>query len=191
MSRRLRSRRSTTCRQGLRARAARASARQRLLPRRALRAARRRSTSGSRSRPRRARWSSDDHRRRPQIACARSRPSRGGSPSACATATITPPELSGATFTVSNLGMYGMTAITPVINPPQAAILGVGAIARRAGARGRRPRRAPPDDAHAELRPPDPVRRRRRALPVGDPRRAGAAAEAAAVAVAYHAGRER
>jgi pyruvate dehydrogenase E2 component (dihydrolipoyllysine-residue acetyltransferase) len=41
--------------------------------------------------------------------------------------TITPPELSGATFTVSNLGMYGMTAITPVINAPQAAILGVGA----------------------------------------------------------------
>jgi len=41
---------------------------------------------------------------------------------------ITPPELSGATFTVSNLGMYGMTAINPVINPPQAAILGVGAL---------------------------------------------------------------
>jgi pyruvate dehydrogenase E2 component (dihydrolipoamide acetyltransferase) len=41
---------------------------------------------------------------------------------------VTPPQLSGATFTVSNLGMYGMTAITPVINPPQAAILGVGAI---------------------------------------------------------------
>ena len=40
---------------------------------------------------------------------------------------VTPPELSGATFTVSNLGMYGMTAITPVVNPPQAAILGVGA----------------------------------------------------------------
>jgi len=39
---------------------------------------------------------------------------------------VTPPELSGATFTVSNLGMYGMTAITPVINAPQAAILGVG-----------------------------------------------------------------
>jgi len=44
------------------------------------------------------------------------------------TAEITPPELSGATFTVSNLGMFGMTAITPVINPPQAAILGVGAV---------------------------------------------------------------
>lgn len=41
---------------------------------------------------------------------------------------ITPPELSGGTFTVSNLGMYGMTAIRPVINPPQAAILGAGAI---------------------------------------------------------------
>ncbi|MHB8693331.1 MAG: dihydrolipoamide acetyltransferase family protein [Solirubrobacteraceae bacterium] len=43
------------------------------------------------------------------------------------TGQITPPELSGATFTVSNLGMFGMTAITPVINPPQAATLGVGA----------------------------------------------------------------
>lgn len=40
---------------------------------------------------------------------------------------VTPRDLAGATFTVSNLGMYGMTAITPVINPPQAAILGVGA----------------------------------------------------------------
>jgi pyruvate dehydrogenase E2 component (dihydrolipoamide acetyltransferase) len=43
-------------------------------------------------------------------------------------ATVTPPELAGGTFTVSNLGMYGMTAIVPVINPPQAAILGVGAV---------------------------------------------------------------
>jgi pyruvate dehydrogenase E2 component (dihydrolipoamide acetyltransferase) len=40
---------------------------------------------------------------------------------------ITPTELSGATFTVSNLGMYGVTAIRPVINPPQVSILGVGA----------------------------------------------------------------
>jgi pyruvate dehydrogenase E2 component (dihydrolipoamide acetyltransferase) len=44
------------------------------------------------------------------------------------TETVTPPELSGGTFTVSNLGMYGMTAIRPVINPPQVAILGVGVI---------------------------------------------------------------
>ncbi|HVX22314.1 MAG TPA: dihydrolipoamide acetyltransferase family protein [Acidimicrobiales bacterium] len=40
---------------------------------------------------------------------------------------LTPAELSGGTFTVSNLGMFGMTAITPVVNVPQAAILGVGA----------------------------------------------------------------
>jgi pyruvate dehydrogenase E2 component (dihydrolipoamide acetyltransferase) len=44
---------------------------------------------------------------------------------------VTPPELSGGTFTVSNLGMYGMRAIVPVINPPQAAILGVGAMTER------------------------------------------------------------
>jgi pyruvate dehydrogenase E2 component (dihydrolipoamide acetyltransferase) len=43
--------------------------------------------------------------------------------------TITPPELSGATFTVSNLGMYGVSNFHPVINSPQAAILAVGAIA--------------------------------------------------------------
>jgi pyruvate dehydrogenase E2 component (dihydrolipoamide acetyltransferase) len=42
--------------------------------------------------------------------------------------TVSPSELAGATFTVSNLGMYGMTAITPVVNAPQAAILGVGAL---------------------------------------------------------------
>jgi len=39
---------------------------------------------------------------------------------------VTPPELAGGTFTVSNLGMFGMTAINPVVNLPQAAILGVG-----------------------------------------------------------------
>jgi pyruvate dehydrogenase E2 component (dihydrolipoamide acetyltransferase) len=48
---------------------------------------------------------------------------------------ITPPELSGATFTVSNLGMFGIDSFSAVINPPQAAILAVGAIAERAVAR--------------------------------------------------------
>ena len=42
--------------------------------------------------------------------------------------TITPPELSGGTFTVSNLGMYGISNFQAVINSPQAAILAVGAI---------------------------------------------------------------
>ncbi len=44
---------------------------------------------------------------------------------------ITPPELSGGTFTVSNLGMYGIESFTAVINPPQAAILTVGALKKK------------------------------------------------------------
>jgi pyruvate dehydrogenase E2 component (dihydrolipoamide acetyltransferase) len=44
---------------------------------------------------------------------------------------ITPPELSGGTFTVSNLGMYGITSFSAVINSPQAGILAVGAITER------------------------------------------------------------
>ena len=41
---------------------------------------------------------------------------------------ITPPELSGGTFTVSNLGMFGVTNFAAVINPPQAGLLAVGAL---------------------------------------------------------------
>jgi pyruvate dehydrogenase E2 component (dihydrolipoamide acetyltransferase) len=44
---------------------------------------------------------------------------------------ITPPELSGGTFTVSNLGMYGVSNFSAVINAPQAAILAVGAITEK------------------------------------------------------------
>jgi pyruvate dehydrogenase E2 component (dihydrolipoamide acetyltransferase) len=44
---------------------------------------------------------------------------------------ISPEELHGGTFTVSNLGMYGVRRFTAVINPPQAAILAVGEVARR------------------------------------------------------------
>jgi pyruvate dehydrogenase E2 component (dihydrolipoamide acetyltransferase) len=44
---------------------------------------------------------------------------------------ITPPELSGGTFTVSNLGMYGIDSFTAVINPPQAALLAVGALKKK------------------------------------------------------------
>jgi len=44
---------------------------------------------------------------------------------------IIPPELSGGTFTVSNLGMFGVTSFDAVINSPQAAILAVGAIEER------------------------------------------------------------
>jgi pyruvate dehydrogenase E2 component (dihydrolipoamide acetyltransferase) len=41
---------------------------------------------------------------------------------------ITPAELSGGTFTVSNLGMYGVESFHAIINPPQAAILAVGEV---------------------------------------------------------------
>lgn len=39
-----------------------------------------------------------------------------------------PDELSGSTFTITNLGMYEIDAFTPIINLPEAAILGVGRI---------------------------------------------------------------
>ena len=44
---------------------------------------------------------------------------------------LTPEDLAGGTFTVSNLGMFGVRRFSPIINPPQAAILAVGAVQRR------------------------------------------------------------
>jgi pyruvate dehydrogenase E2 component (dihydrolipoamide acetyltransferase) len=44
---------------------------------------------------------------------------------------LRPPDIAGATFTISNLGMYRVDAFTAIINPPQAAILAVGSIADR------------------------------------------------------------
>jgi pyruvate dehydrogenase E2 component (dihydrolipoamide acetyltransferase) len=41
---------------------------------------------------------------------------------------LTPDELTGSTFTVSNLGMYGIHSFTAIVDPPQAAILAVGGI---------------------------------------------------------------
>lgn len=45
-------------------------------------------------------------------------------------------EMSGGTFSVTNLGMYGIDAFTPIINPPEVAILGVGRIVERATRQG-------------------------------------------------------
>ena len=45
---------------------------------------------------------------------------------------IAPADLAGGTFTVSNLGMYGVDSFSAVINPPQAAILAVGSLKPRA-----------------------------------------------------------
>ena len=47
-----------------------------------------------------------------------------------------PDDLTGGTFTVTSLGMYGIDVFTPIINPPQAAILGVGRISERPVFRG-------------------------------------------------------
>jgi pyruvate dehydrogenase E2 component (dihydrolipoamide acetyltransferase) len=44
---------------------------------------------------------------------------------------LSPADLSGGTFTLSNLGMYGVDAFNAIVNPPQAAILAVSRIADR------------------------------------------------------------
>jgi pyruvate dehydrogenase E2 component (dihydrolipoamide acetyltransferase) len=51
---------------------------------------------------------------------------------------LTMSDFTDATFTISNLGMFGVTRFTPLINPPQAAIMGVGAAKQtvRTGAGG-------------------------------------------------------
>jgi pyruvate dehydrogenase E2 component (dihydrolipoamide acetyltransferase) len=41
---------------------------------------------------------------------------------------LTVDEVTGGTFTVTNLGMYGVDTFTPIINPPEVAIVGVGGI---------------------------------------------------------------
>jgi pyruvate dehydrogenase E2 component (dihydrolipoamide acetyltransferase) len=44
---------------------------------------------------------------------------------------LRPEDVSGGTFTISNLGMYGVDAFAAIVNPPQAAILAVGRIVDR------------------------------------------------------------
>jgi pyruvate dehydrogenase E2 component (dihydrolipoamide acetyltransferase) len=76
---------------------------------------------------------------------------------------LKPEEYTGSTFSLSNLGMFGIEEFTAVINPPEAAILAVGAIEPKVvvddeGRHGR-----PPADARDPLlRPPGDRRRHRR-----------------------------
>ena len=44
---------------------------------------------------------------------------------------LTPGELQGGTFTITNLGNLGIDAFTPIINPPESAILGIGRILKK------------------------------------------------------------
>ncbi len=93
---------------------------------------------------------------------------------------LTLQDMEGGTFTISNLGMFGVEQFTAVLNPPQVAILAVGAVKDepvvRDGDAGRRP--DPPDDA--DLRPPRDRRRGRCAVPA-DARRIDRAARPGAV----------
>ena len=50
---------------------------------------------------------------------------------ACRTGSISPDDLQNGTFTVTNLGALGVEYFTPVLNPPQTAILGVGSAVQR------------------------------------------------------------
>jgi pyruvate dehydrogenase E2 component (dihydrolipoamide acetyltransferase) len=45
--------------------------------------------------------------------------------------TLAREEIQGGTFTISNLGMYGVDSFTAIINPPQSAILAVGTVRRK------------------------------------------------------------
>ena len=47
---------------------------------------------------------------------------------ACRSSTVKPDELAGSTFSVSNVGAFGIESFTPVLNIPEVAILGVGGI---------------------------------------------------------------
>jgi pyruvate dehydrogenase E2 component (dihydrolipoamide acetyltransferase) len=49
----------------------------------------------------------------------------------CKDGTILPHEMQGASFTVTNLGSFGIESFTPVLNPPQVGILGVNTIVTR------------------------------------------------------------
>ena len=83
---------------------------------------------------------------------------------------LTADEMSGGTFTLTNPGGFGTLFGTPIIPPPQVAIMGVNAIVKRPvvvtdAARQRLDRDPPDHAARAQLRPPSGRRRLRRAVP--------------------------
>ena len=53
------------------------------------------------------------------------------SPSSARNRKLTPDEYQGSTFTISNLGMFGIEEFTAIINPPNSAILAVGAAVQK------------------------------------------------------------
>ena len=73
--------------------------------------------------------------------------------------------MSGATFSVSNLGTYGIREFSAIINPPEVGILAVAAAEKRAVVRDERDRRPHHDDRNPLRRPPRRRWRRRRRVP--------------------------
>jgi pyruvate dehydrogenase E2 component (dihydrolipoamide acetyltransferase) len=47
---------------------------------------------------------------------------------------LRPDQVTGSTFSITNLGRWGIDAFTPIVNPPEAAILGVGRILEKPAA---------------------------------------------------------
>ena len=87
---------------------------------------------------------------------------------------LRPEEFMGSTFSISNLGMMDVTEFTAIINPPEAAILAVGALRKEPVVVERPHRDRPPDEGDPELRPPGHRRRPGRLVPGRGPPPPGA-----------------
>ncbi len=72
---------------------------------------------------------------------------------------LTPAQTSGGTFTISNLGMFGVEHFTAIINPPESAILAVGATTREPTVVGDALEAPVPAQVHPVGRPPGDRRR--------------------------------
>ena len=78
---------------------------------------------------------------------------------------LKPEEFMGSTFSISNLGMFDVTEFTAIINPPESAILAVGAVRKIPVVDGDDIRIGHRMNVYHELRPPRGGRRPRRAVP--------------------------
>ncbi len=90
---------------------------------------------------------------------------------------LKPEEYQGGTFSVSNLGMMGVDEFIAIINPPEAAILAIGGIAREPVVVGdaRRNRDSLPHESDDQRRSPPARRRSSRPLPAGSEKSARSA----------------
>ena len=93
---------------------------------------------------------------------------------------LQPADYADGTFTISNLGMFGVDRFYAIITPPQSSILAVSAIAERPIVRERPDRDRHADDARSVRRPPRARRRARRPVPGRDQAPARGAARAGA-----------